>query len=115
MLRRLPLLGVALALCACGSLPVKVGVKPARGFLWTHYRAPMQTDFHATELGSKHGEATVWYLHDAFWTGSSMAWGDASIAEAALDGEIGTVRHTDYELLNIAGVLVRFRVHAYGD
>ncbi len=112
---RLPLFVAALALCACGALPVKVAVNPARGFLWSHYRAPMQTDFHETQLGTKHGEATVWYLHDALWTGSSMAWGDVSIAEAALDGGIHQVRHADYELLHIAGVVVRFRVHAYGD
>lgn len=111
-----PLVLIAsLALCACGSLPVRVPVQPARGFLWSHFRAPMQTDFDETELGAKHGEATVWYLHDALWTGSSIAWGDGSLAEAALDGDIRDVRHADYEFLAIAGVVVRFRVHAYGD
>ncbi len=112
---RLTLLAAAFALTACGSLPVRAPVQPPRGLLWSHYRAPLQTDFHETELGSKHGEATVWFLHDALWTGSSIAWGDGSLAEAALDGGIQSVRHTDYEVLHIAGVLVRFRVHAYGD
>jgi hypothetical protein len=44
-----------------------------------------------------------------------FAWGDASVAAAARDGGITTIRHADYEYLNVIGLYTSFTTVVRGD
>lgn len=112
------LLILSLANSACtGTLLVRpvAPVQPSVGFLFANQRAPLMTDLDATTLGSKHGVTQTYFVMDPLLTRLSVALGDASIERAARESGIRTVRHADYELLNVLGIFMRFRVHVYGD
>lgn len=70
-------------------------VVPPVGFLFNNTEAPLDVDFDDTQLGSKVGKASTTSVLGLF------AWGDASTAAAARDGGITTIRHADYEFLNV--------------
>lgn len=109
------LLASALFINACAALPMRAPVRPPIGLLYTSQKAPLLIDFDNTELGAKHGKATVSYFQDLFLTGVNLAWGNATLEKAARDGDIEKVRHADYEVWNVLGIFMRFTVHAYGD
>lgn len=89
---------------------------PPVGLLFANHSAPLQVDMDATTLGAKKGEAThTSYFHDFILTGLNFAWGSAAIGEAAEEAGITTVKHVDYDLLNVLGLYARFTVHVYGD
>jgi hypothetical protein len=94
---------------------MRAPVRPPAGLLYTNQHAPLLVDFRDTELGTKHGKATVSYFQDILLTGINVAWGDASLEKAARNGNIQKLRHADYEVFNVLGVFIRFTVHAYGD
>lgn len=83
---------VSLFLTSCiGSAPVE-GMKSPVG---AHWKAPLNTNLNNVTLGSKVGKASV--RSYAFGLYSA---GDMSIATAAANGGIKTIRHVDYEYTN---------------
>ncbi len=73
-------------------------------------KSPLDIDLDNTELGSKRGVAEAYSL---FWL---FAWGDASYAKAAENGNIKLIRHADQEVKQILlGFYTRWRVVVYGD
>jgi hypothetical protein len=111
--------GLLLGGCVTGG---HMGVSPAKGFIFTHYRAPMKCNLEVpgsvpSEDGIKHGtiSAQAFILpvpatHDIL----SVGWGDAALDSAAHDAGIETVYYADYELLEILGIYKRATVHVYG-
>lgn len=110
-------MGVFLGGCASSAYgSAVIPVKPPLGFIYGSHRAPLQTDFEATPLGSKVGTAKTKYFQDPIFTGLPIAaWGNAGIEEAAKEGQITTVTHVDYEILNVLGIYMEFTVRAFGD
>lgn len=83
---------VSMFLTSCiGSAPVE-GMKSPIGANW---KAPLNTNLNNVTLGSKVGKASV--RSYAFGLYSA---GDMSIATAASNGGIKTIRHVDYEYTN---------------
>ncbi len=96
------------AITGCNAIPI-APVVPAHGQIYTNVRAPLDTDFDATQLGDKVGYGQVsTYL-------GLVSVGDASIKSAAADAQITTVHHADYESFSILGIYSRFKVIVYGD
>jgi hypothetical protein len=102
--------------CVAFEAPVQV----PGGLIYQHTKAPLQTDVDVVDLGTKHGTAKTQYVDNPIlrlFGGPplAVAWNDASIAEAARNGGIETVKHVDYEIFRVLGVYIEFTVHAYGD
>jgi hypothetical protein len=105
--------GVALG---CAASPVGVPVAPPSGLLFSYQSAPLETNFEATPLGSRQGEAQVHFLREPFFTNLPLVtWGDASIEAAAQEGGIQTVHYVDYEVLSVLGIYVQLTVEVSGD
>jgi hypothetical protein len=80
------------------------------GCIYTHVRAPLDTDVNDTVLGSKIGTAEA---QSIAWL---VAWGDAGTAAAAKNGNITTIRHMDQEQLFVFfGIYARGTTIVYGD
>ena len=115
--RRLALVLAAAALfcqaCAVGIAPVQ----PPGGGLFTWVKAPLETNFSATPVGSKVGTSETRYLYvpNGYYVPLSFAWGDAAIEAAAADGLITKIHYADYEYLNILGVYNQVTIRVYGD
>jgi hypothetical protein len=89
---------------------------PPSGLLFSYQSAPLETDFDATPVGSKKGEAEVHFLREPFFTSLPLAtWGDASLAAAAQEGGIQTVHYVDYTVLSVLGIYVQLTVEVSGD
>lgn len=85
-------------------------VVPPIGILFNNTEAPLDVDFDETQLGSKVGKAST---TSVLWL---FAWGDASTAAAARDGGITTIRHADYEFLNVfLGIYASYTTVVRGD
>ncbi len=91
--------------CAMWQAPVI----PPQGAIFSSTSAPIQTQFRDTDLGSKRGEATSIAILGL------IGIGDASVYEAAQNGNIQTVKHVDYEIMNVLGIYVEFKTVVYGD
>jgi len=80
------------------------------GCAYVNVKTPYDSDLNRTELGSKKGTAEAYSL---FWL---FAWGDASYATAAKNGDITILRSADQEIFQILfGFYTRWRVVVYGD
>lgn len=80
------------------------------GCAYVDVKAPLDVDLDRTELGARKGTATAYSL---FWL---FAWGDASYAKAAQNGNISTIRHADQEIKQVMlGFYTRWTVVVYGD
>lgn len=100
-----------------------MGVTPGKGFIFTHYRAPMTCRLEEAPGGVpcgmdlKHGatsaHAFILPILDTFHI-LSVGWGDAALDRAAHDAGIATICYADYELLEILGIYKRATVHVYG-
>ena len=82
---------------------------PPGGALFSDIQAPLSIEPEGTKLGSKVGEASTTSILGL------VATGDASVATAAKAGGITTVRHIDYKMKNLLGVLSTFTIVVYGD
>jgi hypothetical protein len=77
---------------------------------YVHVKAPYDDNLDRTELGSKVGTAEA---YSVLWL---VAWGDASYATAAKNGNITVLRHADQEVTQVLfGLYTRWRVLVYGD
>lgn len=80
------------------------------GCAYVNTRTPFDTDLNRTELGSKTGQAEA---YSVLWL---FAWGDASYAAAARNGDIQVLTHADQDVYQILfGLYTRWRVIVYGD
>jgi len=80
------------------------------GCAYVHTKTPYDQNLTETELGSKVGTADAYGL---FWL---VAWGDASYAAAAKNGNIKILKHADQETKQIFfGMYSHWRVIVYGD
>ena len=82
---------------------------PPGGALYSDIQAPLSIEPEGTKLGSKVGEASSTSILGLY------AVGDVSVATAAEAGGITTVRHIDYKMKNLLGVLSTFTIVVYGD
>ena len=82
---------LALLLTGCTSAPFQ----PSMGALYNDTKAPLQLEYKDTDLGHKVGTATSHSFLGLF------AFGDNSIQAGAKDGGIKTIKHTDYEFVNV--------------
>ena len=82
---------------------------PPGGALYSDIQAPLSIEPEGTTLGKKVGEASTTSILGMFATG------DASVATAAKEGGITTVRHIDYKMKNVLGVISTFTIVVYGD
>jgi hypothetical protein len=100
----------------CALSPVGAPVAPPGGVLFSYQSAPLETNFDATPIGSKKGEAEVHFLREPFFTSLPLAtWGDASITAAAQEGGVQTVHYVDYTILSVLGIYVQLTVEVFGD
>ncbi len=80
------------------------------GCLYTNIRTPYDLDLDKTALGPSSGEANI---HSVLWL---ISWGDAGVADAAMDGGLTQVNHMDMEFLNILfGLYTRTTTVVYGE
>jgi len=94
----------ATALAFSGGAVWSVPVEAPRGFLFTQYRAPLTAEINAVPVCEKTGEASTTYVRDILLTGQTIAWDDASIDEAAREGELSKVYYADHETLEVLGI-----------
>jgi hypothetical protein len=80
------------------------------GCAYVNTKTPFDTNLNQTELGSKVGTAEAYSL---LWL---VAWGDASYAAAARNGDIKVLKHADQQSFQVLlGLYTRFRIIVYGD
>ncbi len=80
------------------------------GCFYVNIKTPYDRDLNNTDLGSKHGTAS---MHSVLWL---VTWGDSSYAAAAKDGNIRVLKHADQEVkIYLFGVYSRRTVIVYGD
>ena len=105
------------AACATGCAPHSAPVIPPFGMIYTHYKAPLTTDFDRTDIADKKmGQSTTYFFKIPNpWVDVDFAWDNASIERAAAQGQITKVAYADYEVLSIFGIFVRFTTTTYGD
>jgi len=78
--------------------------------VYANIKAPFDRDLNRTDLGSKKGIATA---YSVLWL---VAWGDASYAAAAKNGDITVLKHADqHTLIVLFGLYTRWHVVVYGD
>lgn len=124
-MKKILLLCLALALIGCanfssrtwalhnGCVPM-TSVKPPTGIIYTHYKAPLTTEFDSTPVGYRIGEGQTQYLRDIFITTLDVAWGKNDIRNALEDRGMKP-SYSDYEYLTVfLGLYANFRIHTYG-
>jgi hypothetical protein len=80
------------------------------GCAYVDTKTPLDIDLNDTRLGTKIGTAEA---YSVLWL---VAWGDASYAAAARNGDIRVLKHADQELFQVLfGLYTRWRVIVYGD
>ena len=80
------------------------------GCAYVNTKTPFDDNLDKTDLGSKVGTAEA---YGVLWL---VAWGDASYAKAAKNGNITVLKHADQEAFTILfGLYTRWRIIVYGD
>lgn len=108
MIRLLKSLGVV-ALLVIFSGCYMAPVMPPQGIIFTDIEAPLDADAEATPVGMKQGRAASYSI---LWL---FAFGDASTAAAAQQGNLNRVHHLDYEYVNFLGIYQHFVTIAHGE
>ena len=80
------------------------------GCVYANVMSPLDMDLDSTTLGQKTGEASI---YSVLWL---VAWGDASTAAAAANGNISTINHMDQHTYSILfGLYSKSTIIVYGD
>jgi len=80
------------------------------GCAYVNTRSPYDANLDETTLGTKIGMASN---HSVLWL---FAWGDASYAAAAKNGDIEVLKHSDVEYFTVLfGLYMRRTIIVYGD
>ena len=78
--------------------------------VYVNTKSPYDIDINQTDLGEKKGISEAYSF---LWL---FAWGDASYAKAAENGDIKVLKHADQEFLQLFfGSYTRWRIIVYGD
>ena len=86
------------------------GLLSLSGCAYVNTKTPLDVDLDQTTLVQKTGTVDA---RSILWL---VAWGDASYAAAAKNGDITTMRHADQEVFNVLfGLYTRYRVVVDGD
>lgn len=72
-------------------------------------QAPLDLETTNKQLGGKHGSSSVFTLLGL------VSIGDASYKSAAEDGNITTIKGSDYSYFSLLGLFQKTTVHVYGD
>lgn len=72
-------------------------------------QAPLDLETTSKQIGHKHGSSSVFTLFGL------ISIGDASYRSAAEDGNITTIKGSDYSYFNLLGLFQKTTVHVYGD
>lgn len=107
MCRRL--LVVAILASALLSGCMVAPVVPPLGIVYSGITAPLDTEVHDSEFGSKTGTSQSISIL------ALVAWGNASTAAAARSAGITKIRHADYEYTNVLGIYQSYTTVIYGD
>jgi len=85
-------------------------VSSLTGCAYVNTRSPYDANLDETTLGTRIGTASN---HSVLWL---FAWGDASYAAAAENGDIKVLRHSDVEYFTVLfGLYMRRTIIVYGD
>lgn len=107
-MKKIAILLFTFVLSACGML--KAPFQPPIASIYTDYKAPLQTEYNDTDLGSKVGESSAYSIL------SVVSVGDASVNTAARHGRIKTIKHVDYGYRNVLlGLFSKTTIYVYGD
>jgi hypothetical protein len=118
MATRTAALAVLLAALACPAAAQRAPVVPPGGWLFTWIKAPAQTNFSATPIGSKMGKAETYYLNSPitfYYVPIEFAFGDAAVKRAADEAGITTIYFVDYEFINVLTIYQRMTIRVFGD
>jgi hypothetical protein len=117
--RRAAALAVLVAALACPSAALaRAPVVPPGGYLFTWIKAPAETNFSATPIGSKVGVAKTHYLNSPvtfYYVPIELAFGDAAVKKAADEAGITTIHFVDYEFINVLNIYQRMTIRVFGD
>jgi len=101
-----------------GCVDLRAPVIPPHGLIFTHYKAPLNTDLNSARLGTKRGTSQAYYLYVPY-VYLDFAWDRADIRsaleEAKRSGGITRLSHADYEYLSVLWIFAQFKVEAYGE
>lgn len=92
------------ALSGCVTAPFV----PPTGMV-SSIQAPLDLETTNKQIGSKHGSSSVFTIL------GMISVGDASYKSAAEDGNITTIKGSDYSYLNVLGLFQKTTVRVYGD
>ena len=112
MRRTIIVLGIVCVFAmAAGCAQYRAPVIPPQGFAFTQVGAPLSTQFNeSTAVAPKQGKAS------AVSVLGLVAFGDASLQEAAREGDLRTIHYADYEYLNVLfGMYTSFTVIVHGE
>jgi hypothetical protein len=82
---------------------------PPTGLIVTSVSAPLDTDMKTTPKKIQVGESSSISILGL------VAFGDASMEAAAMDGGLKTIEYADYNYFSILGIFHKFTVRAYGE
>ena len=105
-MKKLLLFAAAILLSGLFSGCALPPVAPPRGVFYTHQRAPL---FPSTQIGTSVGTASA---HNVLFL---VGWGDCSLATAAAQGGITSIKNTEYESRTLFFASQRFTTVVYGD
>ncbi len=109
MYKKVTALAGALALTVGLSGCLVAPVMPPMGMIFTDYKAPLDYDQQASQVGTLQGRSETMSILGL------VALGDGSIREAARDGGITTIHGADYEYFNVVGIYQRYTTIVYGE
>jgi hypothetical protein len=115
ILAALLLLLIVMVMSGCGRYTTSV--IPPQGFLFTHIKAPLTSEFDNTPAGLRHSrvsQSSTYYLRDFIFTGLDIAWGDVSIEYLQRTSGMKQIYFADYEYLNVLGIYAQFTINLYG-
>lgn len=104
------ILFVMLFLSGCVE-PPRAPFAPSSGALFTYVKAPLSTKFDKTKVADNFGEASS--VHVAYYI-FQFSIGDASLQKAMNEGDLINAAYSDYEWLNVLGVVGKLTVRTYG-
>jgi len=110
MKKVLAMLFVMLLLQGCVSAP-NAPFKPSEGLIYTHYKAPLTTNFNKTQNVTTKGVSSVTQV--AYYI-FGFTIGDASLKKAVNDGYLKDALYADYDWMRILGIFGKLKVRAYG-
>ena len=106
-MKKVCILAAACAAAATFTGCISAPFTPPMG-IYSEVSAPLSTEG-TIDVGSKKGEATAKTILGL------VATGDCSIAAAAKNGGLSTIKHIDYKYKNILGIVQETTVVVYGE